>query len=174
MTDPHEQPARIELQLATPEQQSILANLLQLYIHDFSEFIAVETGPDGRFSYPSLPLYWTEQDRHPFLIRVDGGLAGFVLVTGAHEGPGSALLYDVAEIFVLRAFRRRGVGATAACAVWRRFPGHWQVRVMEANRAACAFWQNAISDYLGAPADAQFMEVGGLRWMVFRFLSVAG
>jgi predicted acetyltransferase len=173
MTDLHEDPAQIELQLAKPEQQPVLANLLQLYVHDFSEFTAVDMEPGGRFSYPNLPLYWTEPDRYPFLIRVNGELAGFVLITGTRESPGSEPVYDIAEFFVLRGFRRRGVGATAARTIWRRFPGHWQVRVMEANRDACAFWQSAICSYLGTPADVQRMKMRGLPWIVFQFLSVA-
>lgn len=46
-TDAEKPAAHIELIFATPEQQPILANLLELYIHDFSEFHDVELEPDG-------------------------------------------------------------------------------------------------------------------------------
>ena len=71
---------RVEVVAATPEQEPILANLLELYVHDFSEFLDLDIGEDGRFGYPSLPLYWSEPGRHPFLIRMDGKLAGLALV----------------------------------------------------------------------------------------------
>ncbi len=61
---------------ATPEQAPILANLLELYCYDFSELIDLELGPDGRFGYEPLPLYWTEQGRHPLLVAIDGQWAG--------------------------------------------------------------------------------------------------
>ena len=71
---------------AAPEQEPILAQLLELYAHDFSEFHHIDIGEDGKFGYQPLPLYWTDPGRHPFLIRVDGKLAGLVLVkTGTRE-----------------------------------------------------------------------------------------
>ena len=71
--------APIEVTPASPDEQPILANLIQLYAHDFSEFHPVELGADGRFVYKPLPLYWLEPGRHPFLVRIGGKLAGFCL-----------------------------------------------------------------------------------------------
>ena len=67
------------------EQAPILANLLELYAHDFSELISLEPGPDGRFGYDKLLLYWTEAGRHPLLIAVDGRWASFALVKRGSE-----------------------------------------------------------------------------------------
>ncbi len=76
-----ERPAsRIEVFSATPEEQPVLENLLELYVYEFSELLGIDVGEDGRFGYPRLPLYWSEPERYPFLVRVDGKLAGFVLV----------------------------------------------------------------------------------------------
>ena len=75
----------VELLPATRDQSPILANLLELYIHDFSEFLNVVPGPDGRFGYPCLPLYWSDPNRHPFLVKVDGQWAGFALVKQGSE-----------------------------------------------------------------------------------------
>ena len=58
--------ADVQLELARREQSPILANLLELYAHDFSEFQPLDIGPEGRFGYKSLPLYWSESNRHPF------------------------------------------------------------------------------------------------------------
>lgn len=77
----------LEILPALPEQQTILANLLELYIHDFSEFRKMELGTDGRFGYPNLPLYWHESGRHPLLVRMDGGLIGFALVREGRKSP---------------------------------------------------------------------------------------
>ena len=102
MSAPAEESSQhVEVVPATLEQQSILANLLQLYAHDFSEFHDVDLGPDGRFVYASLPLYWSEPDRHPFLVRVDGRLAGFVLVKRGSEVSGDKTVWDMAEFFVI-------------------------------------------------------------------------
>jgi len=75
------QPAKhVELCPATPDHEPILANLIELYAHDFSESIDVELGPDGRFGWKDLPLYWMDPDLHPFLARVNGSLAAFAMV----------------------------------------------------------------------------------------------
>jgi hypothetical protein len=83
--------ARVELVPATLEQAPILANLLELYAHDFSEFHPIELGADGRFGYPRLSSYWSERGRHPFLAKVDGKLAGLVLVSTGSGISGSKI-----------------------------------------------------------------------------------
>jgi predicted acetyltransferase len=50
----------------------------------------------------------------------------------------------MAEFFVMRKYRRGGVGVIAARAVFARFPGEWQVRELAANAGAVAFWRKAI------------------------------
>jgi predicted acetyltransferase len=166
-----EHPARVEVIAALPSQESVLANLLELYAHDFGEFFDLEIGDDGRFGYERLPLYWTEPHRHPFLIKADSRLAGFVFVQKGSKVSGDPGVWDVAEFFVLRNQRRHGVGLAAAHQVWRRFPGSWEVRVMESNRAAREFWQNAVSRFTGQAADARLFEDDGTRWHVFSFQS---
>jgi hypothetical protein len=48
MIEPTEKPsAHIEVAPARPEQESIMANLLELYAHDFSEFHDLEIGAEG-------------------------------------------------------------------------------------------------------------------------------
>lgn len=126
----------IEVIPAAREQKALLANLLELYVYDFSELLGLEPEDDGRFGYPQLPLYWSEKGRHPFLVRVEGKPAGFVLVKQGRGVLGGGLVWDIAEFFVLRGYRRRGIGMQVAHDVWRRFPGMWEVRALEANVAA--------------------------------------
>src|SRR5271170_936617 len=127
---------QIEVVPATAEQRPVLANLLELYVHDFSEIQPVELRPDGRFGYDNLPRYWLEPHWHPLLLKVDGKLAGFALVKKGSEISGNEMAWDMAEFFIVRRHRRRGAGTAAAHEVWRRFLGPWEVRVMESNHAA--------------------------------------
>ena len=172
-TEPSKSSAGAELIPATPQQQSILANLLELYAHDFSEFHPVALGPDGRFGYQDLPLYWQEPGRFPFLVKVDGQLAGFVLVKRGPQFTSSAIVWDIVEFFVARGYRRRGIGSEIAHQVWRRFPGPWQVRVMESNTTALHFWQRAITSFTGKPVPPTKVEKGSQLWHVFTFESAA-
>lgn len=164
---------RPQLIEARPEDQQTLANLLELYIHDFSEFHAVSIGLDGRFGYPKLPLYWSEPGRHAFLIKVDGNIAGFVLVERGSQVSGSASSWEIAEFFVLRGYRRRGIGSEIAQAVWRRFPGSWEIRVMRSNGAAFQFWERAINDFTGEAQRSSRVGQNGKLWDVFSFIAEA-
>jgi predicted acetyltransferase len=160
-----------EVIAAAPAQAPILANLLELYAHDFSEFRRLEIGDDGRFGYPSLPLYWSEPDRHPFLVEVDGKLAGLVFVKRVPGMLCADSVWDMAEFFVIRGRRRRGIGTQVAHEVWRRFPGLWEVRVMQTNTSARHFWAEAISRFVGDVTRPVQIEKGGDWWTLFSFES---
>jgi predicted acetyltransferase len=159
----------IEVVPASPDQEPVLANLLELYAYDFSEFRDIELGEDGRFGYKALPLYWREPGRYPFLVRLDGKLAGFVLVTKGSGVSGDTTVWDMVEFFVLRAYRRRGIGTEIAHQVWRKFPGHWEVRVMESNVSGCQFWKRAVSAFSGDAIHPARVHKNGRWWHVFAF-----
>ncbi len=163
--------AHIEIIPARQEQEPILANLLELYAYDFSEFHDLELGCNGRFGYGDLLLYWSEPGRHPFLVWVEGKLAGLVLVKRGSEVSGDESVWDVAEFFVLRRYRRRGIGTQVAHEVWRQFPGRWEVRVMESNTAARVFWAHAISMLTGEATQPVRVEKDGRWWTLFSFES---
>ena len=157
--------AQVQVIPATVDQMPIVANLLQLYAHDFSEFHDLELGPDGRFNYTPLPLYWSDPNRYPFLVRMDGKLAGFVLVKRESS------IWDMVEFFVVRGYRRRGIGTAIAHDIWKRFPGPWEVRVMQSNHSALQFWQRAISAFTGEAIQPFSIEKDGKSWQLFSFES---
>jgi predicted acetyltransferase len=163
--------SQLEVVPAAPDQAPLLANLLELYAHDFSEFRNLEIGEDGRFGYQALPLYWSEPNRHPFLIMMDGKLAGLALVKKGSNVSGREAVWDMAEFFILRGHRRRGIGTRAAHKVWRLFPGPWEVRVMQTNVSAQRFWAGAVATFAGTPIHPVLIENGGERWNLFSFES---
>jgi predicted acetyltransferase len=137
---------------ATPRDRPILRRLLELYIDDFSELAGHDVDPRGTFGYPRLDSYWTEADRHPFLLRVGGAWAGFALVRSGDPN-------DMAEFFVMRKYRREGVGRDAAQMVFDRFPGTWTVRQILANEAATRFWRSAIpSPFSESRTDTEIIQ----------------
>jgi predicted acetyltransferase len=161
---------RIELAVASVSDQPALANLLTLYLHDFSEVLGGTPGPDGRFVYGRLPLYFEEAGRTAFLVRAEGALAGFALVSRGSVTTGSPDVWDMTEFFVVRGLRRRGVGCEAASAVFRRFAGPWEVRALDRNAGAARFWARAIDRHTrGAFEVRPWKAETGLTWQVFRF-----
>ena len=162
-------PPIAELIPATAEQEPILANLLELYIHDFTDFLDVELRDNGRFGYDPLPLYWLEPNRHPFLVRTRGKLAGFVLLKQGSEMSGDSAVWDMVEFFILRRYRRQKLGLQIAHQVWTRFPGPWEVRVMQVNQGALRFWDQAISTFIGTKVRPAEFEKQGALWSLFSF-----
>jgi predicted acetyltransferase len=162
----------VSLQIATPGDAELLSNLVQLYAYDLSTVFELELGSDGRYSYDKLPLYWSQPEtRFPLLIRRGKVLAGFALASRGSPASDDPDVFDVAEFFVLRSYRRSGVGRKAAFLLWNRFPASWTVRVSEGNHSAQSFWSRIIEDYAGGNV-VQTTRPGSPRgWQVFSFAS---
>jgi predicted acetyltransferase len=157
---------------ARPDDRALLESLLELYVHDLSEIFQIAPGEDGRFGYERLPLYFTETDRRfPFLIRRDGRIAGFALVTRGSPASDDPAVLDVAEFFVLRGYRRFGVGREAAQSLWRTLPGDWTVRVSEGNRGGVPFWDGVIREFTAGAYTAAQRPGSPHPWRVFAFKS---
>jgi predicted acetyltransferase len=172
MTGNPERPtAQIEIFSATAEQQSVLANLLELYVHDFSEIHPVELRPDGRFGYDNLASLLARTRPAPSSPQIGGQPGRLCPCKKGSEISGNPTVWDMAEFFIVRGSRRRGAGTAAAHEVWRRFPGPWEVRVMESNHAAHRFWQHAITEFSGKPISPTRVDKDGRRWHLFSFES---
>ena len=71
-------------------------------------------------------------------------MAGFALInTLSHHG--ESIEHNMAEFFVARKHRRRGVATEAVRQILSRYPGYWEVAVAERNLAAKSFWPFAIA-----------------------------
>jgi predicted acetyltransferase len=144
-----------------------LENLAQLYVHDWSEMTPFEVGSDGRFDALAIGPYFLDDWRHPFLVTVDDKLAGFALVAARSRLTGQAGVFDMAEFFILRAYRRRGVGLAAALLAFDRFTGPWEVRQRDENETATTFWRRVIAHY----TRGRYEELRWEKGLVQRFES---
>ena len=137
----------LEVAEARPDEEHIIQNMMQLYVHDFSEqWAGTERGEledDGFFAEYPLEPYWQEPGRIPLLLRVEGRLAGFALVN-AWSHSGLSLDRSMAEFFVVRKHRRDGIGRRAAHIIFDRYPGQWETAVARKNHGALAFWRNTV------------------------------
>ena len=143
----------IEITVARPHERDLIANLFQLYAHDFSDFwVGLPDGElqdDGRFAdYWALDHYWREPDHVPVLFRIGGHPVGFALLNRfAHSG--RPVDWSMAEFFIVRKHRRGGAGTTAARTLFSRDPGQWEAAVARKNLGALAFWRQAASGHPG-------------------------
>ena len=136
----------VELEQVSFERKSVLYNLIELCQYDYSEFNGEGVNEHGLFGYRYLDHYWTEAGRYAYVVRAGGGLAGFALVRTLEEGDDGPA-YSLAEFFILRKYRRRGIGGRAAGRVFDLFPGLWRVHLEAQNLPAQAFWRKVIGEY---------------------------
>lgn len=136
MTAPRPASAPTVLQ-AREEDFDLLARLLQLYLHDFSEHTGWDVDEHGLFHYAWPDAYRHEAGRHAYVLRVEGRPAGFALVREAER-------IHMAEFFVLRKHRRAGVGLAAARHLLEVHVGPWSITQLATNPEATSFWRRAI------------------------------
>lgn len=150
----------VTIQKVEYDQKSTLRNLLELYNYDFSDFDPEDVNENGLYGYLYLDHYWTEEGRHPFFIRVDGKLAGFALVSRIGTNEHIQPIYSVAEFFVMKKYRKLGVGLIASNEIFNRFCGIWKVAQIETNKPAQIFWRKVIERY----TNNDFEEVREDDW----------
>lgn len=59
--------------------------------------------------------------------------------------------FRLAEFFILRSYRRSGVGRSAAHAALAAFPASLELTVLGRNKPALAFWRSALPQFTTAP-----------------------
>ena len=136
----------VELTPVAEQDKSVLANLIQFCHYDFSEIRGYDLTPHGTFVYRFLDQYFTDDTREACFITADGTLAGFTMTRLLGDGT-----REVAEFFVVRRHRRRGVGQAAAHQMFRRHPGRWQLAFDHANHPATQFWLRVTATVASGP-----------------------
>lgn len=138
---------KIELSRATLEESAIVKRLLQLCLHDYTSHEPFPIGDDGLFAYEWQEVYWNSPYRHPYLLRFENRLAGFVLVREREEDEAGDWRWQIAEFFILRALRGKGIGTTAALEVIQSRPGLWEISYDTANDPAPRFWASIVHTF---------------------------
>ena len=90
----------------------------------------------------------------------DNALAGFVLVNEYYYISKGAK--TIAEFFVLKKYRRQGIGEEAAKQVFNLFPGRWEIGELRGNKNAQSFWRKIIGDY--TKGNYKEIELDNERW----------
>jgi predicted acetyltransferase len=157
----------ITLHAAQRDELQIIENLMQFYTYDFSEWVPLPLGEHGLFDLLPLPHYWRNPATRPFLISVDGELAGFVTVDDNTHLPGAE--YNLGYLFVCRRFRGQGVGKFVVSTLLSRLPGQWQIFHVGANRPARLFWARVLPDLTAGEFTLHSLTIEGQCCTVYGF-----
>jgi len=159
----------ITLHDATSADLPAVKNLVPYYIYDMSEYLGWPCSADGRFDgCDDLASYWTTPRRHAFVLRDGAELAGFVLILA--DNAEADVDFSITDFFVLRKFRRHGVGERVARELFDRFRGRWKIDQFVANEPAVAFWGAVVKRYTGGRFEQRSgkSEWGALKVLTFQ------
>ncbi len=154
---------------------TVLHNLMQLYLYDFSELLCEDeegyVNEQGLFELDfDLRRYAGQRGYWGYLARVGERWAGFALISDqADKAPAGSSGRNMDEFFVLRCFRRRGIGRQMAERIFDTYRGFWQIGEIGSNQGAQAFWRRVIDRYTGG-RFAEFIaeeEQGPIVWQTF-------
>ncbi|WP_051785690.1 GNAT family N-acetyltransferase [Endozoicomonas numazuensis] len=159
---------KIELLPAEAANLNIIENLFPYYVYEMSDFLQRAPSEEGLFTFDreSLNKYQEREDHYPFLIKCNDEIAGFALV---RKYPADPSLYDMEQFFVLKKFKGLGVGRLAFEALVDCFPGQWQIRVLQENERALAFWGAVVDGVTGGRFVRQVADDDGLGMWFFWF-----
>lgn len=128
----------------TKADEEILKNLFQFYIYDFSEFMDLDVEATGRYREYSFD----EENYFPYFIMSDTKYIGFVLVEKDQSSN------CIVEFFIMKKYRREGIGKAVAKEIFRLHKGDWEVHQIPTNKPAQAFWRNVIDEF----TEGHFIE----------------
>lgn len=130
---------------------------LQQVYRDYLDDLAPVSGGTGLFPAlgeighrepDQLARWFGDPNAFPMVILESAEPVGFAMVTRARPGHVQPQPdYRMAEFFVARRHRRRGIGALAVQIILSRFAGRWEINEYLRNTAAVAFWRRVVAGY---------------------------
>jgi predicted acetyltransferase len=130
----------LSLRLVSASEREALSGMLEDYLTELASLVGGDWDPAN---YPFLDAQWSELGRHPFFICRGSEPVGLALVRDPHStGTG---LTQIGEFYVAPEHRGTGLADWAATALFRRFPGRWELTVHASNARADRFWLRCIS-----------------------------
>lgn len=163
---------RIQIRPVLEHEKSVLRQLVELYEYDFSEFNHNDVNQNGLYGYKYFDHYWTDSGRFPFFVIVDEKLAGFVLVNDHCYLLKEENARSISEFFIMRKYRRAGIGSQVAFLTFDQFIGHWEVRVHPENHVSHIFWKEVIKNYTGDNYISKEIETE--EWTATAFILSSG
>jgi predicted acetyltransferase len=116
--------------------------------------------PDGSGVFPALAeighsgadqlsRWFSDLSAVPLLILQSASPVGFAIIARATARRGQVLGWRMAEFFIARPYRRRGIGERAVQLILDRFRGPWEITEYLRNPGAVQFWRRVVAAYTG-------------------------
>ena len=110
----------ITFRVAEWSDKLVLRQLLELYQYDMTDFWPQDLNAHGEFGFVGVERYLRNPRLRAYLFLVDGKYAGFGLVDPDVSLPANE--FWMGQFFVMKKYRRLGVGRQAARFVFDKVP----------------------------------------------------
>ena len=161
--------SQVSVRSALTSDIACIENMMQFYNYDLSESLPVSFAETGLYALRPKAQYWAKPHVAPFVIYVDGELAGFAVVDDEVIEPESR--YNMGYFFIARHYRGRGVGKQVASKLFAQFSGAWEVYFYTNNQAASRFWNSVIAESSTRDVATSAQIIDGEPCTLFSFSS---
>jgi len=115
-----------------------------LFLHDLSEFneeLEIDER-SGLFEMEEFDWFFEKEGLTPYFIVHEGKRIGFMLLQSGPFVNKERYDYLVHSFFLLRKYRRKGLGKQACVRLFDQLPGRYAIGQLSNNEPAVAFWKN--------------------------------
>lgn len=143
----------IRIKRVSKVEKRILKNLFSYFMHDLSPYEDIELDKHGFFNCPDIKLIIENKGLKPFLIFHKKEIAGFINIS-MPVFAADKTTHVIQQLFVLKKFRRLGVGKEASKLVLNKFPGKYAIGQLIKNKPAVKFWKSFLKE-LNIPYESE-------------------
>lgn len=149
----------VKIEKVDYENKQVLKNIYQLYLHDLSQYNYEDIDTKGLYDVNFLDLFWEKEGLSAFFIKLNEKLIGLILLQSGKYAPPSGEDYYISEFFILKKYRRNGIGKKAVGILFDMFPGKYLLGQMPNNNPAIKFWKSVYLqlelDFIESLEDSQ-------------------
>ena len=123
-----------------------LWNLFQKYLYEMTNYYDMDMDALGNFQYKYFDSYFEDVKREAVFIYDDSALVGFAMIND-YSCLGNHIDHAIAEFTIFPQHRRRNLGMKAIREIFARYPGRWEIKYSNKNKAAEVLWRKAAMKY---------------------------
>ena len=145
----------IKIDQISSQDKPHLKTMLLDYFKEIDNSKIVQTENDETIDYPFLDSYWNEVGRLPLKVLYQNEWIGFALVNEWTTVKEFDAEKSIAEFYVQKESRRKGIGKAIAFQLFNQFKTKWEIRQSSTNLSAIKFWRAVVNEF----TRGDFLEI---------------
>ena len=133
---------------ASPSDRLWIESVYRDYLDDLAPLntgIFPILGEVGHREPDQISRWFADSGCYPLVIVKSSVAVGFAMVARVAARGLPEVHYRMAEFFIARSQRRRGIGQTAVQIIFNRFAGRWEINEYLRNPVAVSFWRRVVA-----------------------------